>query len=140
MKISDKEKQERTAKFIESRTWTLSAAVNFVNELLPEAQARGWSLGLHGSVLYRGSSVNDLDVIAYPLVKNPASLPDSEELLLGNHGFRRRRSIESIHEHWRSKGSLDEKQVEVWWTIGALREKAGYPPIGIKKLDLFYMA
>lgn len=127
--------------------WTLHgtdvtpSAVALINELLPDAQAAGWGLGLTGSVLYSGESANDLDMIAYPMCKTGEG---PSVIALGNvfwrHGFRGRWTVEEVHAHWREEGSLDTKHVEVWWTTDFLRRQAGYPPLGgAKRVDLFIL-
>lgn len=45
---------------------TLSRAVEICRELEPALAAIGYHCGLTGSVLYKGSSLKDVDVIVYP--------------------------------------------------------------------------
>ena len=109
--------------------WSLVDAVALINDLLPDAQAAGWGLGLHGSVLYRGASAHDLDVIAYPMdTSKPLSI-DSLHAVLIRHALKITMTREYVHDHWREKGSTDTKHVEIWHT-------AEKPP---RRVDLFVL-
>lgn len=123
------------------KTWSLVDAVSLINELLPEAQAAGWGLGLHGSVLYRGYSSADVDVIAYPLQKRADALPRLEDLqgVLDGHGFRLKWDVADVQAYWRVKGILDEKRVQVYWTVDNMRIDRHMRPLGMRRLDLFIM-
>lgn len=46
--------------------WTLPKAVELINKLNPELLKLGFYLGLTGSVLFKGESNKDLDLILYP--------------------------------------------------------------------------
>ncbi len=146
--------------------WTLDQAVAFINELLPDARAAGWNLALNGSVLYKGQSDNDVDVIAHPMVKRGVGLiadtaTEPYELLLAisqtlqpsvddlravlvKHGLRPKWTVEEVHDFWRKAGSLDEKHVEVWLWTGVWRADAGHESDltdvwTVKRVDLFIM-
>ncbi len=46
--------------------WTLELAVKLVKKLEPELSNSGYHCALTGSVLYKGSSEKDLDIVIYP--------------------------------------------------------------------------
>lgn len=46
--------------------WTLEEAIKLLRELEPTANAHGLHLGITGSVLYKGESQKDLDIVVYP--------------------------------------------------------------------------
>jgi hypothetical protein len=50
--------------------WTLEQAITEIRSLEPKLAAIGFHCALNGSVLYRGESQKDLDLIVYPHTKN----------------------------------------------------------------------
>lgn len=46
--------------------WDLDSAVKFLRKLEAVIEPSGYHCGLHGGVLYKGTSEKDLDVIIYP--------------------------------------------------------------------------
>lgn len=97
-----------------SAGWGLVEALELITRLRHDLQGEGWGIGLAGSVLHTGWSLNDLDVICFPLSTAEApSLATLHRVLLGN-SLRKLYSAEQVREHWRGKGSLDEKHVEIW--------------------------
>lgn len=46
--------------------WDLGGALAYIRELQPKTMAVGWCILLGGSVLNKGYSANDLDLLAYP--------------------------------------------------------------------------
>lgn len=52
--------------------WTLADAVLLVRRYQKHAMDRGYYLAIAGNVLNRGSSYNDLDIVAVPRDKNSA--------------------------------------------------------------------
>jgi len=94
-------------------------------------QKIAWRVGLLGSVLHAGRSVNDLDIVIYPARVRSGHLINSAELkpvrsILESIGLSRRAGVEAVHEEWRKQGSSDEKYVEVWRYEN-------------KKIDIFFM-
>jgi hypothetical protein len=93
--------------------WTLVDALEFVRSLEIEVVRTGYHVGLRGSVIMRGRSENDLDVIIYP---HDSTKCDYDYLVTALHaaGLRRIADVNHVHAHWRRKGSTDEKHVEIW--------------------------
>lgn len=105
--------------------WTLQQALELHNELLPVARAVGFCVGLTGGVLREGSSYHDVDVIFYPLQSprgDAAALQDA----LRAFGMVQVCDQATTTARWRSRGSLDEKRVEVWELCG-------------KRVDVFFL-
>jgi len=46
--------------------WTLKEAIELIQEIEPKFQAAGFHVGLTGSVVFKGESKKDLDLIVYP--------------------------------------------------------------------------
>lgn len=46
-------------------SWNLEEAINFVRNKEPIASEHGWHLGITRSILFKGHSENDLDLIIY---------------------------------------------------------------------------
>lgn len=109
--------------------WTLAEAQNFCYFLSVVLKPNGYGVGLTGSVLTNFESLNDLDLIIYPLIKSD-SLPHSpfEHLKteLEKFGMTRILTSEEVTKHWRTKGSIDEKLVEIW-------------KYGKKRIDIFLL-
>lgn len=55
---------QTTEKEYSNKPWTLQEAHIFIKKIEPIAEAYGWSLCLHGSILYDGASKNDIDILA----------------------------------------------------------------------------
>lgn len=106
-------------------TWTLEEALQLHNQLVPIAKTIGFGVGLTGGILRNGRSDHDIDVIFYPL-QAPAG--DFAELkgALKVFGMQLYMAREMLHEGWRSRGSQDEKWVEVWKHMG-------------KRVDVFFL-
>lgn len=105
--------------------WSHSEALDFIRRLSGGLAPR-YYLALAGSVLLKGSSTKDLDLIVFP-----ASTQDQDkafvEVKLKEAGLVKLRDVESMHEGWRRKGSDDTKHVEVWEYQG-------------KRVDFLYLA
>lgn len=93
--------------------WQLDEAIAFTRELQNHVFSVGWSVCLHGGVLYRGSSTKDLDLLFFPLCLPGA---DVQQLFkaLKDFGMTRMLTCEEVHEGWRKLGSIDTKWVEIW--------------------------
>ncbi len=95
--------------------WTLEEALALVRRLEPMLSAAGWHSGLTGSVLMRGSSAKDVDLIVYPRDSRAASAdPESARAVLRVAGMRRDFTADQIRTLWRERGSKDVKDVEMW--------------------------
>ena len=106
--------------------WTRDEALTLVSALWPSLKAVGYYVGLTGSVLVKGKSRNDLDLIVYPA----STTSQDKSLVVGvlmGAGLTRLTSRESVHRRWRKRGSSDEKHVEVW-------------ALGGKKIDVFFLS
>jgi hypothetical protein len=113
--------------------WTLEEAVAFVRSLQPAVLKCGFSLGLTGSTLTKGSSEHDVDLIVYPLRTNPEPDIHALQAVLNSHNMYRFVGTPQVHAAWRRAGSLDEKKVEVWVWV----DKSG----GIdKRVDIFFLS
>lgn len=106
-------------------SWTLVEALQLHNDLLPVAKAVGFGMGLTGGVLRNCRSEHDVDVIFYPL-QAPHGDVGTLKAALENLGMRQHTDRETLVEGWRSRGSADEKHVEVWELDG-------------KRIDLFFL-
>lgn len=114
--------------------WKREEALVFVAMLSEVARSAGYSIGLTGSVLTRGWSMKDLDVIVFP----HGRLSEGEQgpalsalyKALKNFGMSCRETVDQVHKRWRAKGNLDEKHVEVWSAPMAFR---------LARVDLFVM-
>jgi hypothetical protein len=94
--------------------WTLAEALSFCRSLAEYLKPKGYYVGLAGSVLTRGRSRKDLDIVVYP-----ESAPAHEAAALRDHlrafGLKLRVPVENVHLRWRKLGSVDTKHVEVWY-------------------------
>lgn len=106
--------------------WYLEGALTFVRELAVVLQKCGWGVGLTGSVLFRGVSAKDLDLIVYPLNSTEVS-GKMRVMALESMGLIRQCEIYQTHATWRRHGSLDCKLVELWRA-------------GPRRIDLFILS
>lgn len=93
--------------------WTLEEALPIVRDLTTALREIRYAVALGGSVLYRGTSTKDLDLVVYPYCvpeKNETALKEA----LVNFGFVLKHNKEYVQEGWRRRGSQDIKHVEVW--------------------------
>lgn len=103
--------------------WTLKEAIDLARDLNSCAGATGWHFGITGSVLFKGSSEKDLDLIAYPRNSKDCDRSDLRALL-SLCGMRLRMDVKELQSHWKSG---DKKHVEVWQTGNG------------KRIDLFIL-
>ncbi len=129
--------KERLARAIEQwvngappNHWTLEEALEFIRVIEPIFADVGWHVGLTGSVLYKGVSDHDLDVIVFP---HSTAIASKDALLeaLKRAEMRPQFSREAVLNHWRTKGSNDDKWVEVW-IVKAERWRG-------RRVDLFFL-
>lgn len=92
--------------------WVLDDALALIRKLA-ERLAPQYHLALAGSVLLRGQSRNDLDLIVYP-ASSEAQDKDFVAKVLTEEGLKRLHDREVVHRAWRRRGSDDAKHVEVW--------------------------
>jgi predicted nucleotidyltransferase len=91
----------------------LDDAIDMVRNIEAALAPIGYHIGLRGSVLIEGESENDLDIVVYP--HNSTNRAEfALHCTLGRLGMRLVRTVEQSHEHWRRKGSTDEKRIEIW--------------------------
>ena len=107
------------------RVWVLDDAVVFLRTLQEHVELVGYHVGLAGSVLTKGRSGNDLDIILYPAT---TAHKDYEGLIeaLERAGLKRSIEREVVTRRWRRLGSEDRKHVEVW-------------EYGNKRVDVFFL-
>ena len=97
--------------------WTANEAQAFCQELWPIAEKHGWHFGLTGSVLYKGESQKDLDLVFYPRTRGEAKLKDLH-LALEVAGLRQSKSALVRLDYWKRSGLKDTKHVESWTMNG----------------------
>lgn len=92
--------------------WTRRAALIFLRKL--ESELVGYHCGMLGSVLHKGSSTKDLDIVIYP--RNSLVNYDVGKVYkaLNSLGLERLANRYRVAEEWRKNGKADEKWVEVW--------------------------
>lgn len=93
--------------------WTIDRAFQLCRAIEAAVVPVGFHVGLRGSVLLRGGSDNDLDIVLYP---HDSTVVRFDELrdALRRLGMIRTRTIEQSHAWWRAKGSSDRKLIEIW--------------------------
>ena len=100
--------------------WDLDSALTFIREHEEALRKLGWCLGLTGSILLKGQSKKDLDLILFPANNGKV---DREALyeLLEEQGLRLQHTSIVVHQAWQRQGSSDRKHVEVWRTLDGRR-------------------
>jgi len=106
-------------------TWTPEEARQFACDIENAVKVGGWHVALGGSTLHR-ESTKDVDLILFPHCRYSSARPSKAALrrlhrALKAFGLKPRFGPEEMHKHWREKGSMDQKHVEVWylpWGIG----------------------
>lgn len=96
--------------------WSLDEAAELIQKLTPLLLAKGFMVGLTGSVLVKGKSEHDVDLIVYPMqsigwrqsdwVPARAALVAAGLVLYVN--------MSAVKDSWRRRGIGDEKMVEVY--------------------------
>lgn len=105
--------------------WTMSEAMELVKHVDPKLRAAGFSMGVLGSVLIKGYSTDDLDIVVYPLSAASNDHDDAVKALTVA-GMELRCPRDWVTRRWRQTGSQDTKWVEVWRWNG-------------KRVDVFFM-
>jgi len=108
-------------------TWTLEQAVTFVRHLQEFIAPSGYHAGLLGSVLHKGQSTKDLDVVIFPVNTETC---DHDRLieLLREFNLERLFNRAEVRRRWKKLGSDDTKHVEVWQHA-----------VTQKRIDLFFL-
>ena len=94
--------------------WTQQEAIDFCASLWKHLEPVGIHVGLTGSVLTKGHSFKDLDLILYPRRTDIRGFEDIEDQLVQFMGLRRILGQKGVRRIWRELGSLDLKRVEAW--------------------------
>lgn len=105
--------------------WSLEEGVDFCRRLNKRLMHVGYVVALTGSVLFKGKSHKDLDLIVYPMSTSAVDLEALRGALTG-FGIRPWIPVEEVHERWRKLGSTDTKHCEIWRS-------------GIRRIDLFFL-
>ena len=98
------------------KKWTLESALAFIRKISPVVQGMaGFDLALAGSVLKKGESSNDLDLICFPLNASEVSRARLFNALM-HCGLKRKWEPWEVQKFWCQQHSNDLKSVEVWFT------------------------
>ena len=92
--------------------WTLEQGLRFVR-LLEQALAPHYHVALLGSVLQKGESAKDIDIMIVPHTTERNNIWEIWSLLNG-FGLHFKIGCDVVHDAWRKAGSADTKHVEVW--------------------------
>lgn len=96
------------------RYWDLDTGVALARELEIH-MAPKYHVALAGSVLHKGESFKDLDLIILPR-RVPDNDPAEVKMLLEAFGMKLVVPLKRVREEWAKKhDSLDTKHVEVWY-------------------------
>lgn len=99
---------------VKTHMWTAEKAHALIGKIGFALQDRGWYCALAGSVLFKGHSDHDLDLIFYPHNSTDYKLNYLYQAL-EEVGLIRWKTKEEVHLEWRIKRkSSDEKHVEIW--------------------------
>lgn len=104
--------------------WTLKEARNTLLRIEAILQPH-YHVGMLGSVLHKGHSENDLDIVIFPDSSPRFDVEEVQGLLKGM-GLELKVPRDTVLKYWRKKGSNDNKYVEVW-----------FDEIG-RRIDVFY--
>ena len=99
-----------------SGPWTLDEALALIAVVQPELLKVKAYCGLTGSVLFKGSSLKDVDIIVYPhSTEEPTPFVDIASALKAA-GLQLVFPWDYVREYWRSKGIKTRRRVEIWRT------------------------
>lgn len=105
--------------------WTLEEGLEVVRWFAPILADCGFGIGLTGSVLTKGTSNKDLDIIVYPLCTDSVVIAEAK-IALVLCGAERKYGRSTVTDAWRKKGSTDNKHVEIWTYKG-------------RRIDVFFL-
>jgi hypothetical protein len=94
--------------------WTLAEALEFLRLVQGLVEPLGYHSGILGSVILRGQSENDLDVVLYPHRKSARDDRDRVRVVFEGSGMKMIADAVDVRRAWRKKGSDDTKYVEKW--------------------------
>lgn len=97
--------------------WIEREAIELCKELWPHMEERGFYIGITGSILYRGWSGHDLDLIVYPHDASSIDAVDTVETVrtaLTDFGFELEFNHGYVRQRWAERGSTDTKYLEVY--------------------------
>lgn len=116
-------------------SWELhDNGLDFVVKLTEHMMKIGYGVGLTGSVLTKGRSKKDIDVILYPYDTSKHQLPIEIAAHLELFGLSRLYDQSTVKARWKKLGSRDGKHVEVWTNQRAQQE--GDVP---RRIDFFFL-
>ena len=92
--------------------WNMDVALAAVRKI-ERALAGTWHVALAGSVLHKGKSDHDIDVVAFPRSKPDADI-QRLRMALKSLGWKCTFTADDVLAGWRVRGSRDTKHVEVW--------------------------
>ena len=102
--------------------WSFGTGLSTVRQVEEILEPIGWHAALAGGVMKRGRSEHDLDIIIYPHCRRRGGSARPNIRLvrraLLRAGWTQGMSRDALTCKWRSRGSLDDKWVEVWFTKG----------------------
>lgn len=107
--------------------WTLEEACALLRHIEGNAKRFSCHVGLLGSVLHRGHSEHDLDIVIYPKNSTMHAFEHRAAEALRASGLKPVFNRDFVQKQWERAGSSDEKHVEVWET-----------PDG-RRVDVFFM-
>jgi hypothetical protein len=105
--------------------WAIHEALEFVRMLEAHLAPVGFHATIAGSVLHKGESPNDLDVILFPHDTGSIDMPKVFEAL-EEAGLKPKHSRAAVARAWERQESADTKHVEVW-------------TFGERRVDLFFL-
>jgi DNA polymerase/3'-5' exonuclease PolX len=114
------------------RSWTIEEAIKFSSEL-EEHLGGVYHVALAGSVLTKGTSSKDIDVIIFPHTNGEGRLDDIRERLTSFEMILKV-DHEKVKEKWREGGSKDTKMVEIW-KYGKKRVDIFMPWLDLRTID-----
>jgi hypothetical protein len=94
--------------------WTRDQACVFLERLCRLLEPVNWYAGITGSVVERGSSTKDLDMIIYPFRTDRPMDKEQAYSVFRALDLQRFMKTSDIHKIWRELGSGDDKQIEAW--------------------------
>ncbi len=122
-------------KLLSPKTWWLEEAVWFARYVENWVEPYGYHVGVVGSVLTQGYSVNDLDMLLYPASSKHQEQRDYiRKSVLHKAGMRLTCERAFVTEQWRKAGSDDEKHVEVFHCTEGVQGCRG------RRVDVFFLS
>lgn len=97
--------------------WAFAEAQSLIAELEPHLRSVGVAIAMGGSVLHKGYSEKDLDIIVYPMNATRAwsDWPDDVQRVLDKAGFKMKCNRYCVWREWKvGNRSDDHKRVEVF--------------------------